>query len=113
MPDEEVAARLKRTLGSVKGERCVLGIPVFDPKVRKWTPDEEKLLGAGPDEEVARRLKRTAISVKWRREKLGIPNPVLPCNYWTAEEEAVLGTAPDDVINEADTAEMADSLSRW
>ena len=41
--------------------------------VRKWTPEDEALLGKMPDRDVAERIGAAWLTVKKRREKLGIP----------------------------------------
>ena len=48
MPDEELAARLKRTVGSVKGARFSYKIPIFHPQKRKWTRAEDDHGGNRP-----------------------------------------------------------------
>jgi hypothetical protein len=107
MPDEELARRLGRTAPALQVRRVFLGIPIFNPRRRNWTPKEESLLGKIPDEEVARRLRRTLSAIKYRRQCLGIADLAtkseknlrrqkkLNARPWTKQESALLGKYPD------------------
>jgi len=64
--------------------------------LRRWTHEEEKLLGTDTDENIARRLGRTVDSVGGHRSSLGIPPKIEPA--WTPEEEAMLGKFPDKAL---------------
>jgi hypothetical protein len=69
--DEEVAARIGRTVNAVRVRRTRLGIP--NPGGRGWTVAELAPLGTAPDEEIAAQVGRTSAAVAQKRCKLGIP----------------------------------------
>ena len=69
--DEEVAARIGRSVDAVRRMREKHGIP--NPSGHGWTEGERALLGTAPDEEVAARIGRTPGAVCQKRCKLEIP----------------------------------------
>ena len=95
--DKDVAFRLKRTLEGVRQRRRKLGIksPAFSSTCRRWTPEEDTLLGKMRDEEVAARTGHPLSGVLQRRLGKGIPLEVRQKRLWTTEEEKRLGILPD------------------
>src|SRR5205814_1600325 len=79
-PDTEVAGLVGRSVAVVRQLRALRNIPpVIEPgEARRWTTDEERLLGTKSDQEIARLLERTPRDVQARREKRKIPiaNPL-------------------------------------
>ena len=58
---------------------------------RRWTAEEESLLGVKPDRVLARELGRTVEAVKGRRQR----RRIRLLRGWTPEEVKLLGTRPD------------------
>jgi hypothetical protein len=78
MPDQQLAARLGISAGTVCRQRHRLKIPAYrfrSPDVA-WTAEMLELLGILPDPEVARRLGIPVKTVKWKRRQLDLPCPV-------------------------------------
>ena len=48
----------------------------MNPAMRRWTPEELKLIGKLPDSEVARKTNRLLSTVRIKRLALGIPHCV-------------------------------------
>ena len=96
----ELARRLARDRSVVRRQRVALGIPAAAPRprFRKWTHEQDKLLGSLPDEEAAQRLRRTLDSVKLRRCRLGIPVPNPKYRAWEPDHERLLGTVADEEV---------------
>jgi hypothetical protein len=66
---------------------------------RRWTPDEDALLGTDTDQAIANRLGRSRASVKLRRIRLGREaHGGNPARAWTPAELNMLGTKPDSAI---------------
>jgi hypothetical protein len=69
---------------------------------RKWTAEEEALLGTDTDEAIASQLQRTKFAVGFRRWRLRIPRFALSVprrsSRWGATELAMLGRYPDDEV---------------
>lgn len=87
MSDRDAAQRLGRTEISVRTRRLALRVPKFGARPRKlagerrrWTPEEDALLGTMPDPDVAARLGRTVDAVGLRRLALEIP--AAPTEMW-------------------------------
>jgi hypothetical protein len=74
--DAKVAARTGHPIGSVKMQRCKLGIACCDSKRRPWRPEEDVLLGKFSDREVARQTQRTFAAVRTRRIAHGLAEPL-------------------------------------
>jgi hypothetical protein len=66
----------------------------FDPRLKLWTPEEEKLLGTDTDKAIARRLGRSALAVRARRASLGLP-PIPINKPWREKELKLVGQMPD------------------
>jgi hypothetical protein len=79
----------------VTARRKEIHVPKFNPKVRHWTAEEDKLLGTMSDEAVSARLQRPLSGVVTRRNALGIAKFQSKNRPWTREEDALLGTMPD------------------
>src|SRR6266576_2796150 len=75
-PDNEIAARVKRTRMAVFLRRRALGIPpaIKRPSQRKWTLAEDRLLGSASDAAIRRKLGRSVVSVQLRRLRLKLPS---------------------------------------
>jgi hypothetical protein len=71
--DEEVAAQTGHPVGSVLAKRCLLGIPLSNPKKRSWTPEEDAILGTDTDKVIGEQIGRDKVDVHKRRHLLGIP----------------------------------------
>jgi hypothetical protein len=56
----------------VRARRVLKHIPIYQPKIRHWRPEDDKLLGQRPDEQVAMLLGVSVQAVKHRRSRLGI-----------------------------------------
>jgi hypothetical protein len=65
IPDEDVAAKVGRTLDAVRQQGERLAIP--KPDGGRWTDEEIALLGTAPDEEVAARAGRSVQAVRLKR----------------------------------------------
>jgi hypothetical protein len=99
---------LGATLASVQVRRFKLGIVKPDSKHRKWTAEEDALLGTISDEEIAKRTRHPLRSVRVRRAFLGIANPSPPVRPpYTPEEDAWLGKETDQQV----TLRLGRSLS--
>ena len=72
IPDEEIARRTGRPIGSVSEKRRQLGLPKPNSQRKYWSAEEIRLLGTAPDKEIAQRLGRSAGSVKGQRFTLRI-----------------------------------------
>lgn len=58
---------------------------------RRWTPEEDALLGTMPDDEAAEALRRTRTAVHKRRCDLGIPSATrTTIGPFTSAEDAVI-----------------------
>jgi hypothetical protein len=90
--DQELAARLGRTVLAVLTRRQKVGI-LQRAAVRPWRPHEIELLGTAPDVEIAARLERSVSAVRRRRRELGILYQ--PVRRWRPHEIELLGKAPD------------------
>jgi hypothetical protein len=83
-----------------------LGIPLTSLRLKRWTTEEDRLLGTAPDDEIAKQLGRTRLFVTAERCALGVASanakgPVL------SPEELVQAAAPDpDVIKEIKPIEV-------
>jgi hypothetical protein len=53
--------------------RCEKGIPLLCRLKHRWTPADDKLLGARRDAQVALLLGLSKLAVSRRRQRLGIP----------------------------------------
>src|SRR5207247_5573050 len=90
--------RLRRSLGAVARRRQLLGgIPAAG--FRRWTAEEDALVGTMLDRQLAARLGRSLHAVRLRRQKtLGLP----PCNpewkVWSKPHKALLGKLPDTEV---------------
>ena len=61
------------------------------PSRRRWTAEEDSLLGTKSDRALARRFGRTVKAVKARRQLKG----VFLMKEWRPEDDKILGTRPD------------------
>jgi hypothetical protein len=83
-----------------------LRIPLTSLRLKRWTAEEDRLLGTAPDDEIAKQLGRTRVAVTARRCALGVASanakgPLL------SPEEQVQAAAPDpDVIKEIKPIEV-------
>ncbi|GMU65398.1 MAG: hypothetical protein AMXMBFR36_16720 [Acidobacteriota bacterium] len=68
LPVVEACRRFDLSNTTVAKIRAELGLAV-----RRWTAEDDRLLGTAPDRDVARRLRRSLDAVRSRRYKLGIP----------------------------------------
>jgi hypothetical protein len=77
--------RFKRHMSEKMQERFASG-----KRARRWTAEEEALLGVMPDRELARRLGRSVGAVAERRflKKQGAPDQAFS---WTAEQDQIVG----------------------
>ena len=91
---QEAAAKLNRTLASVRYRYMVRGLR--QPLRFHWTPKQEALLGTMTDAEVAKKLGCRLISAAVRRRKLHIPAHIPNQRAWTEAENALLGTMTDE-----------------
>src|ERR1019366_8335050 len=66
----------------------------LSPSRRRWTAEEDSLLGTKPDHRLARKFGRTVKAVKNRRRLMGISL----MKEWKPEDDKVLGTRPDRQI---------------
>ena len=73
MPDQEVARRTGRTVGTVRQARISRGITYELSNRRPWTAEEDRWLGTASDAEIALRLGRSLYRIKIRRQSLKIP----------------------------------------
>jgi hypothetical protein len=73
--DMEIVRRTGRSYNSVTKKRAKLGLPYRAIKFRRWTDEEDQLLGDLPDEQAAQRLNRTVTAIASRRAVLGIRKP--------------------------------------
>jgi len=62
---------------------------------RKWTAEEEAMLGTMTDKQLARRLRRSLDGIKSHRWRLGTPG-YRRARKWTKREDALLGPTPDE-----------------
>jgi hypothetical protein len=99
-PDEEIAARLGRSVAAVSRQRRLLH-PRQRPSPR-WQPHELELVGTAPDAELAARLGRSVTAVAHKRRRLGILRQHQ--QPWPERGLSLLGTASD--------AEVARRLGR-
>lgn len=75
----------------------------LNPRLRLWTPAEDRKLGTKPDAQLAGEFGRSEGAIRSRRCALGISlKPAIP--LWTKQEEKLLGKASD--------AEVARRLGR-
>jgi hypothetical protein len=72
LPDEEVAARVGRTVDAVRRQRYLLGIP--NPDTNRWSEDEDDLVRTLWPKEAAARTGRSLSAVYSRRLGLGLPD---------------------------------------
>jgi hypothetical protein len=71
-PDEEVAAKVGRSVAAVRLKREKMGIP--NPAgMDVWKPEQLALLGTLPDREVSRQTGRTLSATRQKRYELEIP----------------------------------------
>jgi len=70
LPVVEACRKFGLSNTTVAKIRAELGLAV-----RRWTDEDDRLLGTAPDRQVARRLRRSLDAVRSRRYKLGIPLP--------------------------------------
>src|ERR1039457_1344558 len=61
------------------------------PSRRRWTAEEDSLLGTRSDRSLARKFGRTVQAVKTRRRLKG----VFLVKEWRPEDDTILGTRPD------------------
>lgn len=95
--DEEIAARLGRSVEAVRSRRQKLEI--LHRRLREWQPGEIAQLGRATDREVGARLGRSETAVRKKRWRVGVPafSPTAG-RRWTTAEEGLLGTAPDEEV---------------
>jgi DNA-binding CsgD family transcriptional regulator len=99
MTDAELSRRLRRSYDCVRNERIRLKIPSICPlNSKRWTRQEERLLGKLSDAEVAKRLGRSVLSVGMHRRLLGLRKFSRKSRTWTEAEDKLLGTMRDDVL---------------
>lgn len=68
-------------------------------KWRKWTPEEDAIIGTAADADIATVLDRTRYDVAARRRRLGVEKVVSDYRMdWPAEQDALLGTMSDRSI---------------
>ena len=72
IPDEEIARRTGRPIGSVSNKRQQQRLPKPNAQRKYWSEEEIRLLGTAPDKEIAQRLGRSAGRVKGQRFTLKI-----------------------------------------
>ena len=82
----------------MQAKRHELGKAKPDARLRRWTPEEDQLLGTMPDADVAAKTGQDIQSVRKRRGRLGIPNRYPQRHVWTPEETALLGTMSDAAL---------------
>jgi hypothetical protein len=78
LPDDEVAARTKRTRRAVMTRRRRLRKKCPTSSWTHWTPAQIRLLGTMPDRELSKRLQRSQISIAVKRGKLHIASAPRP-----------------------------------
>lgn len=93
--DTQLAKKLKRSRSTVAWKRRALHVHAKGDYSRRWTPEEDRLLGTMPDAQLAPVLQRGAKSVQTRRLKMGIlfRNP-----EWTPAQEKLLGRYSDKEV---------------
>ena len=101
MPDRRLARRLHRSVQSVTARRRAAHIPIFNSKIHRWTPADDKVLSERPDAQVAMLLGISPLAVKARRLRLGMLRPgreYVRLRPWQPAEDALLGTASDSEL---------------
>jgi len=105
--DEEIARQTGIPVSKVRHRRHRLGIPIAQPQKRRWTAEEDALLGTALDVEVAGKLGRSEASVQLRRLQLGIapaPAPMHPRSgdsgyrNWDPRNDHLLGKLRDEEV---------------
>jgi hypothetical protein len=72
LPDEEVAAKVGRTVDAVRRQRYLLSIP--NPQTNRWSGEEDELVRTLRPKEAAARTGRSLSAVYSRRLELGLPD---------------------------------------
>src|SRR5262245_31861860 len=71
-------------------------------RVRRWTPEQDALLGTDTDDAIGALLVRTRRPVEYRRQVLGVKafvgnKPAKPVD-WTHAKDRLVGTMGDDEL---------------
>lgn len=69
---KKLARKFGRKVTAVRRRRVEKGIPDPDGKVRRWTSEDDRILGTRPDEQIALLLGISVHAVRNRRRLLGL-----------------------------------------
>lgn len=90
--DRVIGERFGRTFAAVQHKRLKLGIvsALERAGARKWSPDQDRMLGKHSDRELVRLWKCSPVTIRKRRQALGIPSHRPQFPLWTTREDKLL-----------------------